>query len=106
MEFDLSVPDHCLFIYFSFHFQIHVHFEQMVDRIYSAELRLNKANSSDIEAPVLDLNLSISNGIISTKIYDKREDVDFGISNFPFLDGDVPRRTSNRVYIYQLIHFA
>ena len=39
----------------------------MVNRIYTAELQLNKANSSDTEAPFLDLNLSISNGTISTK---------------------------------------
>ena len=66
----------------------------MVDRIYPAELHLNKANSSDTEAPFLDLNLSISNGTVSTKIYDKRDDFDFVIVNFSFLGGDVPRRTS------------
>ena len=38
------------------------------------ELQLNKANSSDTEAPFLDLNLSITNGIVSSKIYDKRDD--------------------------------
>ena len=76
----------------------------MVNRIYPAELQLNKANFSDTEAPFLDLNLSISNGTISTKIYDKRED--FDVVNFPFLDGDVPRRTSYGVYISQLIRFA
>ena len=35
-------------------------------------------------------------------IYDKRDDFDFGIVNFPFLDGDVPRSTSYGVYISQL----
>ena len=40
------------------------------------------------------------------KIYDKRDDFDFDIVNFPFLDGDVPRRTSYGVYISQLIRFA
>ena len=39
-------------------------------------------------------------------IYDKRDDFDFDIVNFIFLDGDVPRRTSYRVYISQLIRFA
>ena len=58
------------------------------------------------EAPFLDLNLSISNGTVSTKIYDKRDDFDFDIVNFPFLDGDVPRRPSYGVYISQLIRFA
>ena len=54
----------------------------------------------------MDLNLCISNGTVSTKIYDKRDDFDFDIVNFPFLDGDVPRRTSYGVYISQLIRFA
>ena len=67
---------------------------------------MNKANSSDTEAAFLDLNLSISNGTVSTKIYDKRDDFDFDIISFPFLDGDVPRRTSYGVYISQLIRFA
>ena len=40
------------------------------------------------------------------KIYDKRDDFDFDIVNFPFLDGDVPRRASYGVYISQLIRFA
>ena len=83
-----------------------IYFDQMVDRIYPTELQLNRANSSDTEAPFLDLNLCISNGIASTKIYDKRYDFDFD-SQFPFfLDGDVPRRTSYGVYISQLIRFA
>ena len=81
-----------------------IYFEQMVNRIHPAELQLNKANSSDTEAPVLDLNLSISYCTVSTKIYDKRDD--FDIVNCPFLDGDVPRRTSYGVYISQLIRFT
>ena len=78
----------------------------MVNRIYPPELQLNKANTSDTEAPFLDLHLSISNGFVSSKIYDKRDDFDFDIVNFPFLDGDVPRSTSYGVYISQLIQFA
>ena len=49
----------------------------MVCQIYPLELQLNKANTSDIGAAVLDLHLSISNDILSTKIYDKRDDFDF-----------------------------
>ena len=52
----------------------------------------------DTEAAFLDLNLSIHNDIVSTKIYDKRDDFNFDI-NFPFLDGDVPQRPSYGVYI-------
>ena len=54
----------------------------------------------------MDLHLSISNGFVSSKIYDKRDDFDSDIVNFPFLDGDVPRSTSYGVYISQLIRFA
>ena len=53
----------------------------MVNQIYPPEL-LNRANTSDTEAPFLD------------------------IVNFPFLDGDVPRRPSYGVYLSQLIRFA
>ena len=60
----------------------------MVVQIYPTELQLNKANSSDTEAPFSDLNSSITNGIVSSKIYDKRDDFNFEIVNFPFLDGD------------------
>ena len=83
-----------------------IYFDQMVDRIYPKELQLNRANSSDTEAPFLDLNLCISNGTVSTKIYDYHDDFDLDIVNFHFLDGDVPRRTSYGVYISQLIRFA
>ena len=73
-----------------------IHFEQMVHRIYPAELQLNKA--------FLDLNLSIHNDTVSTKIYDKQDY--FDNVNFPFLDGDVPQRPSYGIYISQLIRFA
>ena len=78
-------------------------FDSMVNRIYPSELQLNKANVSDAEVSFLDLHLSISDGFVKTIIYDKRDDFDFDIVNFPFLDGDVPRSASYGVYISQLI---
>ena len=69
-------------------------FDSVVNRIYSSELQLNKANVADTDALLLDLHLSISDGFVNTKIYDKRDDFDFDIVNFPFLDGDVPGSTS------------
>ena len=62
------------------------YFDNMVSQIYPSELQLNKANTSDAKAAFLDLHLSISNDIVSTKIYVKRDDFDFEIVNFPFLD--------------------
>ena len=81
------------------------YFEGMVKQIYPPELQLNKA-TSDTEAPFLDLHLSISNGFVSSKIYDKHNDFDFDIVNFHFLDVNVPCRPSYGVYISQLIRFG
>ena len=82
------------------------YFGGMVNQIYPPELQLNKANTSDSEAPFLDLHLSISNSSISSNIYDKRDDFDFDIVNFPFLDGYIPCRPFNGVYNPQLIRLA
>ena len=67
----------------------YVCFDTMISQIYPSELQLNKASTSDTEAAFLDLHLSISNDIVSTKIYDKRDEFDFEMVIFPFLNGDV-----------------
>ena len=57
----------------------------MVSQVYPSELQLNKANASDTEAAFFDLHLSISNDIVSTKIYYERDDfliLKLSISNF------------------------
>ena len=54
------------------------------------------ANSFNTEVMFLDLDLSITNGIVSSKINDEGDDFNFEIVNFPFLDG---------AYILQLILF-
>ena len=69
------------------------YFDGLISQIYPSERQLNKANSSK----TLDLHLSILDGLVSCKIYDKRDDFDFEIVNFPYLDGDVPRRASYSV---------
>ena len=61
-----------------------VYFDNTVSQIYHSELQLNKANTSDTKTAFLDLHLSISNDIVSTKIYDKRDAIGFDIVNFPF----------------------
>ena len=66
------------------------YFEGLVGSIYPPVLQLNKANASDTEAPFLDLRLSISNGFVSSKIYDKHDDFDFDTVNFLFWTGKFP----------------
>ena len=62
--------------------------------------------TSDTYAPFLDLHISNSKGFVSSKIYDKRDDFDFDITYFPFLDADDPGRPSHGVYASQFIRFA
>ena len=81
-------------------------FDSMVNRIYPSELQLNKANVSDTEALFFIYIYLYRMVLLRLKFYDKRDDFDFDIVNFPFLDGDVPRSTSYGVYISQLIRFA
>ena len=83
----------------------------MVNQIpIRTRVQLNKAKSSDTKAPFLESHLAISDGFVSYKIYylniTKRGDFNFGIVNFPFLDGDIPRAVSYGVYMFQLIRFA
>ena len=62
----------------------------MVNQIYPLELQLNSANASASAAPSLNLPISISNGFVSSKIYDKRDDFGFDIVIFPFFMVAVP----------------
>ena len=82
------------------------YFAHMVSIIYLAELTLLQTNTSDIEASFLDLFLTISNGIVTTRLLDKRDDFDFEIVNYPHLNGDVPRATCYGVYVSPLDRFA
>ena len=81
-------------------------FDDILIQMYSSELQLNIANTPDTKAVFLDLHFSVSNDIVSTKIYDKYGDFDYEIVSFPFLDGDVTHSTSYGFYICQLIRCA
>ena len=72
----------------------------MVGQIYPTELQLNKTNSNT-EAPFVDLILSITNGIVSSKIYDKRDAFHFEIVNFPF---DLGAKLIYMGYFASLLH--
>ena len=75
--------------------------------IYPSQLTVEKANKSDHLADYLDLTFIIdSGGKLSTRLYDKRDDFDFHIVNFPFLSSNIPSGPSYGVYISQLIRYA
>ena len=73
--------------------------------VYPSQLTVEKTNKSDHLADYLDLTFIIdSRGKLSTRLYDKRDDFDFHIVNFPFLSSNIPSGPSYGVYISQLIH--
>ena len=63
-------------------------------------------NQSDNLASYLDLTFTIEkDGKLSAKLYDKRDDFNFHIVNFPFLSSNIPSGPSYGVYIWQLIRY-
>ena len=82
-------------------------FGNYVKEIYPSQLTVEKANTSDDLENYLDLTFIIeSNNRLYTKLYDKRDDFDFHIVNFPFLSSNIPSSPSYGVYISQLIRYA
>ena len=82
-------------------------FLDYLKEIYPSQLTVEKANKSDHLADYLDLTFTIdSGGKLSTRLYDKRDDFDFHIVNFPFLSSNIPSGPSYGVYISQLIRYA
>jgi hypothetical protein len=72
-----------------------------VDRIYPIELEIKDTTDRDMSASYLDLHLAIdSEGRLRTKLYDKRNDFNFPIVNFPFICNNIPAAPVYGVYIY------
>ena len=55
----------------------------------------------------LDLHLEFNeDGELFTRLYDKRDDFDFPIVNFPYLSSDIPESPAYGVFVSQLIRYA
>ena len=66
-------------------------FENYLGQMYPAELEIKDTTESNTSASYLDLLLSIeSHGQLRTSLYDKRDDFNFHITNFPFLSSNIP----------------
>ena len=75
--------------------------------IYPSHLTVEKASKSDYLANYLDHTFIIgSGGELSTRLYDRRDDFDFQIVNFPFLSSNIRSGLFYGVYILQLIRYA
>ena len=75
--------------------------------MYPAELEIKDTTESTTSASYLDLLLSIGrDDLPNTSIYDKRDDFNFHITNFPFLSSNIPSLPAYDVFISQLIRYA
>ena len=78
-----------------------------VDRIYLIELEIKDTTDTDRSASYLDLHLEIDSwGQLRTKLYDKRDDFNFPIVNFPFMCSNIPVVLVYGVYLSQMIRYS
>ena len=82
-------------------------FGDFVDRIYPIELEIKDTTDTERSASYLDLHLGIdSERWLRNKLYDKRDDFNFLIVNFPFICSNIPAAPAYGVYISQLIRYS
>ena len=81
-------------------------FEGEISNIYSPELTLKKTTESDAEVSCLDISIGICDGKYTTKVYDKRDNFNFDIVNFPYMCSNVPAKPTYGVYISQLVRIS
>ena len=74
--------------------------------IYPKELVLVPDDTDGTSCPFLDLQVTITDSIISTSIYDKRDAFDFPIVNFPTLTGNIPKKSSYGVFVGEAVRYA
>jgi hypothetical protein len=82
-------------------------FGNFVDHIYPIELEIKDTTDTDRSASYLDLHLEIdSEGLLRTTLYDKRDDFNFPIENFPFICSNIPAAPAYGVYISHMIRYS
>ena len=82
-------------------------FQNYLGQMYPVELEIKETTESATTASYLDLLLSIGkDGQLHTSLYDKRDDFNFHITNFPWLSSNIPSSPAYGVFISQLTRYA
>ena len=81
-------------------------FEKEICNIYPPELTLKRTSESERNLSYLDISISICGGKYVTEVYDKRDDFNFDIVNFPYMCSNIPAKPTYGVYISQLIRIC
>ena len=81
-------------------------FREHIYKIYPRELEIKPESVNSKEVSYLDLRIKSENGLLDFSIYDKRDDFNFKIVNFPFMDSCIPKKSALGVFYSQMIRFA
>ena len=81
-------------------------FAEYLEFIYPRELEIKETTETAASSSYLDCYFYIHNGKLTTRLYDKRDDFNFLIVNFPFLSSNTPSAPAYGVYVSQLLRYA
>ena len=81
-------------------------FHSAIVDIHPNGLKLKKTTESSMTLSYLDIEIGIVNRKYSTEVYEKRDDFNFKIVNFPFLCCNIPSGPAYGVYISQLVRIG
>ena len=81
-------------------------FKDHIYEIYPRALEIKPEFTNPREVAYLDLKIKVENDNLMFSIYDKRDDFNFEIVNFPFMDSCIPKKSALGVYYSQLIRYA
>ena len=81
-------------------------FEEEIINIYHPELTLKKTTESNSRISYLDISIIICNNKYVTEVYDKRENFNFNIVNYPYMCSNIPAKPTYGVYVSQLVRIS
>ena len=81
-------------------------FEEEIVNIYPPELTLKRTTESDTTLSYLDVSISICQGKFITEVFDKRDNFNFNIVNYPYMCSNIPTKPTYGVYISLLIRIS
>ena len=74
--------------------------------VNKTNVSVQKTNFLDMTISIYTIQYTLYRGKFYIKLYDKRNDYDFDVISFPYLDGNIPKGQSYGIFISQLIRYA
>ena len=81
-------------------------FKNHIYKIYPRDLEIKLESSDKKKLSYLDLMIESQSSKLVFSVYDKRDDFNFEIVNYPYLESCIPKKSALGVFISQLIRYA